>query len=203
MLHGWNGVVDTSSNAAAIVAATKAAFWPTLLEPHLGEQWRLYDPSAANTALESLLQDRKGAWLPPGISDWDHLLLRVLQRGLRDQHAPEDLSTWQYGQRHVVQVTHPLYSLLPGMQRWAGPPLRPQSGDLTTVKQVLRNFGPSQRFIVDWGNANQSTETLVSGESGNPESPWYNDQWDAWYYGRSILQSGLDATINHELRLIP
>ena len=45
-----------------------------------------------------------------------------------------------------------------------------KAGDTTTVKQVGRTFGPSQRFTIDWSNPDQATENIVMGESGDPLS---------------------------------
>jgi len=56
--------------------------------------------------------------------------------------------------------------------RMAGTGKQPQSGDTTTVKQVGRDFGPSQRFTMDWSNIDGSMENIVLGESGNPLSPY-------------------------------
>ena len=52
-----------------------------------------------------------------------------------------------------------------------------------TVKQVDRNFGPSERFTADFSDLDNSTMNLVLGESGDPASPWFLDQWPAWYHG--------------------
>jgi hypothetical protein len=43
----------------------------------------------------------------------------------------------------------------------AGTGEQPLSGDTTTVKQVGRDFGPSQRFTMDWSNIDGSTENIV------------------------------------------
>jgi len=48
------------------------------------------------------------------------------------------------------------------------------------VKQVGRNFGPSERLTVDLADLDQSTLNLVTGEGGNFLSPYYMDQWKAW-----------------------
>ena len=47
-------------------------------------------------------------------------------------------------------------------------------------------LGPSQRLTVDWSNLDNSTENIVYGQSGNPLSPWYSDQWPYWY-GRTTF----------------
>ncbi len=68
----------------------------------------------------------------------------------------------------------------------AGTGEQPLSGDTTTVKQVGRDFGPSQRFTMDWSNIDGSTENIVLGESGNPLSPYFRDQWNDYYGGTTF-----------------
>ena len=68
----------------------------------------------------------------------------------------------------------------------AGTGAQPLSGDTTTVKQVGRDFGPSQRFTMDWSNIDGSTENIVLGESGNPFSPYFRDQWNDYYGGTTF-----------------
>ncbi len=78
---------------------------------------------------------------------------------------------------------------LPLVSRIAGTGPQPLSGDTTTVKQVGRTFGPSQRFTMDWSNIDGSTENIVLGESGNPYSPYFRDQWNDYYGGTTFALS--------------
>ena len=50
----------------------------------------------------------------------------------------------------------------------------------------MRSNGPSQRFTMDWSNVDGSTENIVLGESGNPLSPYFRDQWNDWYNGTTF-----------------
>jgi penicillin amidase len=91
--------------------------------------------------------------------------------------------------------------------RVAGTGEQPLSGDTTTVKQVGRAFGPSQRFTMNWSNIDGSTENIVLGESGNPYSPYYRDQWNDWYNGTTFAlpftPAAVAAQTRHTLRLLP
>ena len=75
------------------------------------------------------------------------------------------------------------------------------------MKQVGRAFGPSQRFTMDWSNIDGSTENIVLGESGNPYSPYFRDQWDDYYNGRTFAlpftPAAVAANTQHTLRLLP
>ena len=71
----------------------------------------------------------------------------------------------------------------------------------------MRDNGPSQRFIMDWSNVDGSTENIVLGESGNPLSPYFRDQWSDWYNGTTFAlpftPAAVAAQTSHTLRLLP
>jgi penicillin amidase len=104
-------------------------------------------------------------------------------------------------------LEHPLAGYLPLVGRVAGTGELPQSGDSLTVKQVGRAFGPSQRFTMDWSNVDGATENIVLGESGNPFSEYFRDQWKDWYGGTTFAlpftKAAVEAQTRHTLRLVP
>ena len=93
------------------------------------------------------------------------------------------------------------------MDRWSGPGLLPQSGDGETVKQVGLAFGPSERFTADLADLDASTLNIVVGQSGQPGTPHYMDQWNAWYNGTTFTLAFNPESVakvkEHELRLVP
>lgn len=207
LLRTWDGVVSIDSAPAAIVAAAKQAFYPMLLEPKLGDEWKHYRWAESTYAAERILINENPAWLPTKYRTWDDFLADLVRQGLVLRGAPRDLSTWHYGDAHPVDVEHPIFGLLPWFDRWTGTGPQPQSGDTTTVKQVARTFGPSQRFTIDWGNADTATENIVMGESGDPLSPYYRDQWTYWYNGKifalPFTEPAVTAATVHTLHLEP
>ncbi len=206
ILRSWDGVMHTNEAAPAIVTAARDALWPLLLEPRLGADWKLYEWPESSFAEEQLITTNPAAWLPGKYRSWDDLLAAAVTRGLAERHAPLDLKQWRYGADHTIALAHPLYSMLPFLG-WTGVPPTAQSGDTTTVKQVGRSFGPSQRFTMDWSDVDQSTENVVLGQSGDPVSPWYRDQWSAWYRGTTFplpfTETAVHAAAEHTLRLTP
>ena len=207
LMRSWDGRLTTDSAAASIVTETRAALWPMILEPKLGNLSRDYRWGESAFAEEEIVMNSKPAWLPPAYKDWNALLTAAVRKGMADGRAPLDVAHWTYGRWHVVDVEHPLAFLLPLIGRVAGTGRRPLSGDTTTVKQVGRDFGPSQRFTMDWSNIDGSTENIVLGESGNPLSPYFRDQWNDWYNGTTFAlpftPSAVAAQTTHTLRLLP
>jgi penicillin amidase len=207
LLRNWDGVVSMDSAPAAIVAAAKQAFYPMLLEPKLGDEWKFYRWGESLYAGEQILMNKNPAWLPAKYASWDDFLADIVRQGLVREGAPPDLSRWRYGSMHRVDVEHPIFGLLPWFRDWTGTGVHPQAGDTTTVDDVARTFGPSQRFTIDWGNVDGATENIVMGESGDPLSPYYRNQWSYWYQGRTFAlpftDQAVDAATAHTLRLEP
>jgi penicillin G amidase len=205
IMRTWDGTVDANSAAAAIVAAAESSFWPMLLKPKLGDDWRLYRWTESGYAREEIITHNPSGWLPAEYASWDDFLAAIVREGLRT--APLMLRSWRYGNAHAVDVEHPLYSHLPWFKRWTGTRPQPQPGDMTTVKQSGRTFGPSQRFTIDWSSPATATENIVTGQSGDPLSPYYRDQWFYWYNGQTFALPFGDAAVQsqtaHTLRLMP
>jgi penicillin amidase len=144
----------------------------------------LYSWGERNFALEQIIAHTPARWLPSAFATWDDLLTAAVDQGLLDAHAPSILSKWSSGKANPVEIQLPLFAQLPILSRLAGLPtgsgLHPQSGNGLTVRQSGRTFGPSERFTADLANPDASTLVLPLGQSGNPLSPWFRDQFPAW-----------------------
>jgi penicillin amidase len=207
LMRSWDGRLTTDSAAASIVTSARAALKPMILEPKLGNLAGEYIWSESNFALEEIVMHGATDWLPPGFKDWDAALTEAVRRGMDKGKAPSDVTRWKYGSWHVIELEHPLAAFLPILGGVAGTGAQPLSGDGVTVKQVGRAFGPSQRFTMDWSNIDGSTENIVLGESGNPFSPYFRDQWNDYYNGSTFplpfSSSAVAAQTQHTLRLLP
>ena len=203
LLRSWDGVLGVNSPAAAIAVATEDAFWPAALGAKVGDGWRLYDWSEGTYAREQLITRQPAAWLPPAYGSWNDFLAALVNSAV--QHAPSDLRTWHFGEVHTIEIEHPLWKLVPGIPAGIGP--LPQSGDPTTVKQVTGGLGPSQRFTADLGDLDRSTENIVMGQSGDPLSPEFRNQWAEWYGGMTAVlpfsPGSVQTSARHTLRLLP
>ena len=215
LLRSWNGYVDADSVAPAIVDAARDALWPMLLssKAHLpiGEANQLYIWGEKTYAEEQIILHAPARWLPSRDSKWDDLLAAAVENGLIAALAPQDITHWTYGKTHTVDIQHPIFEISPLIGGILGVPTgtgsHPQSGDTTTVKQVSRTFGPSERLTVDFSDLDHSTLNLVLGQSGNPLSPWFMDQFPAWYYNTTYTlpytPTAIQSSTTHTLTLTP
>jgi penicillin amidase len=206
LMRTWDGVITTGSVAAEIVDATRQALWPLVLEPKLGADWQLYDWQSKNFVQEEMVEKAPAEWLPAKYKSWDDLIAAAVEKGMVDEHAPAALHDWTFGSRHVIDVKHPLYAMLPFF-KWTSTGPHQLAGDETTVDHVRGLLGASQRLTVDWSNLDGSTENIVMGESGDPVSAYYLDQWPYWYSGKTFAmpftEGAVSAVTRHTLRLVP
>ena len=175
--------------------------------PDSADLLHLYTWGERDFAQEQLIAHLPERWLPPHYVNWDALLTAALEKGLLDAHAPRTLSTWHYGATNQVALELPLFAQIPLLHRLlglrTGSPASPHGGNGNTVLQSHNNFGPSQRFTADLGDPARSTLNLTLGESGNPASPYFLDQFPAWLHGTSLPLPFAEPAAAHTLTLTP
>ena len=125
-------------------------------------------------------------WLPEKYANYDELLTAAVEAAVDSPDAPKDLSSWRWGKVNAVEIEHPVLGKIPFVRRWSGPGLKEQSGSKYCVKAVTPTHGPSERFTANLADLDQSTLNIVTGQSGNFLSPYYMDQWPAWYEGSTF-----------------
>ena len=162
--------------------------------------------------LENVVQHQPKRWLPENYANYDELLNAAVEAAVdaklvQGPLAPQDLNAWRWADFHPLEIEHPIFGKVTVLRRWAGPGLQRISGSEYTVKAVSRTHGPSERMTVDLANLDQSTLNLVTGEAGNLFSPYFMDQWKAWYEGFTFVWPFTPAAIEqqrtHQLLLQP
>jgi penicillin amidase len=213
-----------NSPAPTIAVRARQELTRLLLEPKLGAapedpqqleatlSWESYDWMMSTVWLENVVQHQPKRWLPGTYANYDELLTAAVEAAVAvipgdGSGAQQDLNSWSWGNFHLVEIQHPIFARIPFLRHWAGPGLKRQSGSEYTVKAVSRDHGPSERMTVDLANLDQSTLNLVTGEAGNLFSPYFMDQWAAWYDGFTFVWpfsgSAVEKTRAHELVLEP
>jgi penicillin G amidase len=219
IVRGWDGRMSADSTAPILVTRARRELARLLLEPKLGAapsdpklahstlSWQTYAWGMQSVWLENVLLHQPRRWLPQGFANYQELLAAAVDGAVRGSDVPKDLSSWKWGAYHTVEIQHPLLGKIPILRRWTGPGIQPQSGSGFSVKAVSRTHGPSERMTVDLANLDQSTLNLVTGEGGNFLSPYYMDQWNAWYEGYTFAwpfsNQAVDASRQHQLILKP
>ena len=196
LLRDWDGTFAKGSPAATIAVHSREELTRLLLEPKLGAasqdgdpsslSWKRYRWFMSSTWIEQVLLKQPKRWLPPNYSNFDAVLIAAVEAAITAPGVPSDLSRWSWGKTSQLYIQHPVLGQFPILRHWTGPGLVEQSGGSYTVKQVGRSFGPSERMTIDFSDLDQTTLNTVTGQGGNFLSPYYMDQWKAWYEGTTF-----------------
>lgn len=188
LLGKWDGEARSDSAATLVAEVTRHALLRRLLAPKLGDETPAYVWALDMAFVENVLNGDLTRWLPPGDADFDETLMKSLEDGVKRIAAitgSSDAKAWKWGNTIPLTFHHPLGRLpLLGRLFDLGP--FPQSGMNTTVKAATMGHGPSMRMVVDLADLDRSVNNITLGESGQVRSPYYKDQFDAWYHGRSF-----------------
>ena len=192
-LRDWDFVLDRDSVQAGIYVA-----WERRLADSLAE---LMVPEAARPYFGSLSMKRMIDWLlspdnrlgDDPLAGRDRLLLTSLTEAverLTEKFGP-NMNDWRYGQtdyKHVL-LRHPLSPVVNDALREkleVGP--LPRGGSGYTVNNTggsdNQPTGATFRIIVDTADWDLAMGTNSPGQSGDPESPHYDDLFEMWATGR-------------------
>jgi penicillin G amidase len=219
LMRSWDGRMLAASAAPTIAQTSMRELRRLLLEPKLGSapadatraeaglNWKTYSWEMRSVWLENILLHRPKRWLPEKYANYDELLTAAVDAAVNGLEAPKDLATWHWGAFNAVEIQHPILGKIPLVNHWSGPGLQEQSGSGYTVKAVSRHHGPSERFTANMADLDQSTLNTVTGQGGNFLSPYYMDQWKAWYEGTTFAlpfsAQAVEAAKQHRLVLEP
>jgi penicillin amidase len=205
ILAAWNGQMDADSPAPLIVSLVFQHFRRAVAGSASPGKGQLYDYQMASAVIEKLLRERPPGWFP----DIDGALLKAYADGIAEGERSQgpDASVWRYGRLQSLRLQHPLVGdgwIFEGwMGRWLRIGPNPMSGATTTVNQMTQRMGPSMRMAVDMGDSAASLLNITTGQSGQPLSPHYKDQWKAYYDGESFPLSFTGAATPSTLTLSP
>lgn len=219
LMRNWDGRMVASSTPAAIAVRSSRELSRLLLEPRLGASpddpkklaetlsWKTYDWEMRSVWLQNILLHQPKRWLPEKYSNYDELLTAAVESAVDGPDAPKDLMSWHWGNVNAIEIDHPVLGKIPLVRRWSSPGVKEQSGSGYTVKAVTRHHGPSERFTANLADLDQSTLNTVTGQGGNFLSPYYMDQWKAWYEGSTFTlpfsSRAVEASRAHTLVLEP
>jgi len=219
LMRNWDGRMLASSAAPTIAENSILQLRRLILESKLGSapsdpekqdevlSWKTYAWEMRSVWLENVLLHRPKRWLPDKYPNYDELLTAAVDAAVSGPDAPKDLTDWRWGVYNAVDIEHPVLGKIPLLARWTAPGMQEQSGSGYTVKAVTRHHGPSERFTANLGDLDRSTLNTVTGQGGNFLSPYYMDQWKAWYEGTTFVlpfsEKAVRAAKSHELVLEP
>ena len=193
-LKDWNGIADANSPQISFLFAARNSALKLVLEPVLGEEAALYQ-WRGTTFLQKTLTDRPSKWLPAAYKNYDELLVAAAGdavKKLAENSKSERVDDWVWKKFNSLDMFHPLGrdGLLKTFLSITG---KPQSGTIYSVRAASKTHGPAMRFVANPANWDESILLIPSGESGQPGSSHYSDQFSYWHEGKPILAPFSDA----------
>lgn len=207
-LGDWNGIATANSVEVSFLHDVRRSLLEMILEPYLGNDTSLYQWRSM-AFLQKILTDRPAKWLPAGYKSYEELLAGAADRAvgkLAEQTKSERPADWSWKKFNPLQMLHPIGQ--DGVLKFLfSMPDKPQPGTSYSIRAAGRRSGPSERFVANPGNWDDSIMLITTGESGQLGSSHYTDQFAYWFGGRSILSPFSEAAENsnrkHTLTLKP
>ncbi len=188
------------------VAPTLYSHWiSTYRTSTFVDEWMAADLEGVNfpslTVLENMTKFKPSSrWFDDvgtsGSEERDDIIRRAFVDALDDleENFSADMSTWRWGDLHVLQLVH-LTGLMP-----LSSDVVPRPGDASTVDvagyslsdgRFLVTSGPSWRLVVDYsptltGSVAAAYGVYPGGQSGRALSPHYMDLFELWRSGEYV-----------------
>jgi len=194
LVKDWNGIADANSMVVPFLDATRQQALLLILEPKLEQDADLYQWRSM-AFLQRVLTERPARWLPAKYKSYDELLCDAADRAVKRLEARSgdaNYEDWAWKRFNYLDMLHPIgrKGLLKKLLSLTD---QPQSGTLWSPRAASRDHGPAMRFVANPADWDQSIMLLPAGQSGQPGSEHYTDQFSYWLDGKPIYASFSDA----------
>ena len=177
-LKTWNGHMTPDSSAALVTNEIRICLANKIADEN--------KPAPANVIRERILdravRERLALWLPNAYPDYPAFIKACDSEATAalTKRLGADRSKWVWGTVVQARFPHPLAiaPLIGGQFATPNVPI-PGSGQTPNVAS-----GVSMRHIASPGNWDATRHVIPLGESGDPRSPHFKDQFDAWSTGK-------------------
>lgn len=182
-LRGWDGKMTADSAAAPVVHEIRNCVANKIAEAN--------KPAPAALVRERLLRwiidENSPRWLPSGAGSYADLIRTCDAESRAALSDPKrlgpDASKWRWGNVFSADFQHPLAAApLIGGQFAVRYTNVNGSGQTPNVGQFV-----SMRLIASPGNWDETRHVIPLGQSGNPASPHFRDQFEFWRTGNPVL----------------
>jgi penicillin amidase len=190
----WNGIADADSTVVPFLEGTRRAALKLILQPVLGDETQFYE-WRSTAFLQRMLTERPPGWLPATYKTYDELLVAAADESVklleRDSGSAR-IEDWEWKKFDSLDMLHPL-----GREGWLKKLFsitgKPQGGTAFSPRAATRHHGPAMRMVASVGDWDNSLMVIPGGESGQPGSSHYSDQFEYWYEGKPVGAPFSDA----------
>ncbi len=179
LLKGWDGMMTADSPAAVVVNEIRNCMTNKIADAN--------KPAPANAVRERILfwaiAQKSKRWLPQGFANYGELIKACDESSRASLADPKrfgpDESKWRWEGIFRARFMHPLAAApLIGGQFFVEPKGVNGSGQTPNVGPYV-----SMRHIASPGNWDATRFVIPLGQSGDPKSPHFRDQFEMWNSG--------------------
>jgi penicillin G amidase len=181
-LKTFDGKMTADSKAGLIVNEIRNCVAGKIADDNKIQSW-----VARERLLYWIIKDKTARWLPKSFASYTELLKTCdteSRTSLSDaKRFGADESKWRWGNGFVANFQHPLavVPLIGGQfvvkyTNVNGSGLTPNVGSYVSMRQIASP-----------GNWDATRHVIPLGESGNPASPFFKDQFEAWRTGTPAI----------------
>ncbi|WP_327173964.1 penicillin acylase family protein [Streptomyces sp. NBC_01335] len=185
-VRAWDGTARTDAIGLAVLVAWRELLRESLFAALLSRcaarnEDFVYCWHSHESPLRAMLDD--ASLFPPPHRDQRSFLLFELDvcggllRHLAPETGPEAL---RWGALNPTGIRHPMSRLAPELAPLLDLPQDEMPGCPESVCAARPGFGPAVRLAASPGRPAQALLNLPGGQSGDPRSPFYSDQFAAW-----------------------
>lgn len=184
LLKTWNGQMEKDLAAPFVMSLIYQRLRSAVADKASPGHGAAYAFTMAPAVVEQLLRQRPPGWF----SHYDEVLRTALGDAVDEavRIQGRDIRRWQYGNYLTVSINHPVMHQIPLIGKYFDIGPLPMSGSGTSIKQTSRELAPSERMNADTSDWDHSLLNILTGQSGQILSSHYQDQWPAYYAGRSF-----------------
>ena len=204
----WNGIAAIDSPVPPFLEATRREAIRLILEPYLGKDIDLYRWRKV-AILQKFLTDRPSKWLPPAFKNFDELIVAAADAAvlsLQTTTGNAKIEDWQWKNFNALEMQHPI-GRKGSLKFFLSLSDKPQAGTRFSPRAATKRHGPAMRFVANTADWDDSILLIPGGQSGQPGSSHYSDQFSYWFDAKPIVQPFTDAaeakTKRHTLTLKP
>lgn len=180
-LKNWDGRMTPESRGALLANEIRLCLASKIAEENKG----IPEGLIREQMLDRILTERSAAWLPGSFKDYDDFLKGCDSEAVAGlpKKFGADPQKWVWGTFMTSRFPHPLAAApLIGMQ-FATPSIGIEgSGQTPNVASAV-----SMRFVASPGNWDSTRHVIPLGQSGDPKSPNFKDQFDLWRTGTPAI----------------
>ena len=152
--------------------------------------------------------EKQKEWLPKEYATYAELL-KACETEAKETIVKQmgaDETKWSWGNRVKITFPHPLaFAPLVGGQFVI--PTLPQNGSGGAGASPNVGAAVSMRLIASPPNWDSTRHGITTGQSGDPKSPYWKDQLDAWYSGETpvfpFTKKAVEKATKETLVLMP